>query len=215
MKEMNGSQPFVYISTCGCVFSQAGLRTLTSSKEKGKEKEGSTTPTSEASSDIVELCPNCATKYTKVDVVLVNPDPEEQDTLRFALERKRAQEPAKKKSKKRKNESDEADPPKKKQGTASSGVTATSRAVATELEQEEVKRKATMSVAVKSLYGNSSTRTETFMTRTFTRVRFFQFRSSTSWLTSTLSSTPNISAYSTYNCDLAKILCQFSKSNAP
>jgi len=49
-------------------------------------------------------------------------------------------------------------------------VTGTSRAVASELEKEEVKRKATMSAAVKSLYGGGSTRKETFMTRgTFTR----------------------------------------------
>jgi len=179
MKEMNGPQPFVYISTCGCVFSQAGLRTLTSPKEKGKEKEGNTTPPSESPIDIIELCPNCATKYTKDDVVALNPDPEEQLTLRFALERKRAQEPAKKKSKKRKNESDESEPPKKKRESVpvinAAAVTGTSRAVVSELEKEEAKRKSTMTAAVKSLYTNGSTRTETFMTRTFNRVRFFMF----------------------------------------
>jgi len=174
MKEMNGSQPFVYIDTCGCVFSRAGLRTLTSSKEKGKEKEDSGTPPSESAGDVVELCPNCATKYTKDDIVSLNPGPEEEETLRFALERKRSQESAKKKSKKRKNESQEGGPPKKKLETApiinAAVVTATSRAVASELEKEEAKRKATMSAAVKSLYVNGTTRKETFMTRaTFTR----------------------------------------------
>jgi len=173
MKEMNGSQPFVYISTCGCVFSQAGLRTLTS-KEKGKEKEGSTIPPSESASDVVELCPNCATKYKKDDIVSLNPGLEEEETLRFALERKRLQEPAKKKSKKRKNESDEGEPRRKKQETApiinAAVVTATSRAVASELEKEEARRKANMSAAVKSLYEPGSTRKDTFMTRgTFTR----------------------------------------------
>ena len=167
---MNGVLPFVYIYTCGCVFSQAGLKTLTSSKDKGEEEEDSPTPPSESAVDMIELCPNCATKYTKNDIVALNPGPEEQLTLRFALERKRELEPSKKKSKKRKNEADEAERPKKKQETA---VTATSRAVTSELEMEEAKRKATMSAAVKSLYGKDSSRTETFMTRTFTRVRFF------------------------------------------
>jgi hypothetical protein len=173
MKEMNGSQPFVYISICGCVFSQAGLRAMTSSKEKGKEKDGSTTPSSETAGDVVELCPNCATKYTKDDIVSLNPGPEEEETLRFALERYRSQESAKRKSKKRKNESNEGEPRKKKQETAPIIVTATSRAVASELEKEEARRKATMSAAVKSMYESVSTRKDTFMTRgTFTRVRF-------------------------------------------
>ena len=175
MKEMNGSQPFVYISTCGCVFSQAGLRTVTSSKEKGKEKEGSATPPSRSVHDIIELCPNCATKYTQENVVLLNPGPEEEEALRFAVERIRSQESTKKKAKKRKNDSDQGEPPKKKQETTpiinAATVTGTSRAVKSELEKEEAKRKATMSAAVKSLYGTGSTRKETFMTRgTFTRV---------------------------------------------
>jgi hypothetical protein len=153
---------------------------MTSSKEKGKEKEGSTTPPAESSDDIVELCPNCATKYTKHDVVQLNPNPEEAENLRYAMERKRSQESSKKKSKKRKHESEESEPPKKKKEMApivnAAVVTATSRAVATELEREEAKRKATMSAAVKSLYGNGSTRKDTFMTRgTFTRVRFSSF----------------------------------------
>jgi len=131
--------------------------------DKGKEKEESPGPLSESAGALIELCPNCATKYTKNDIVALNPGSEEQETLRFALERRREQEPGKRKSKKRKNESDEA-PPRKKQETAS----ATSRSVTSELEKEEVKRKANMSAAVKSLYGGSS-RTETFMTRTFTR----------------------------------------------
>lgn len=173
MKEMNGSKPFVYIDNCGCVFSRAGLRTLTSSRDKGTETEGSPTPPSELPND-VELCPNCATKYTKDDVVLLNPGPEEEETLRFALERQRLQESAKKKSKKRKHESDVSEPPKKRQEMINAAVvTVTNRGVATELEKEEAKRKATMSATVKSLYEKGTTRKETFMTRTFTRVRFF------------------------------------------
>ena len=184
LKEMNGTQPFVYISTCGCVLSKAGLKTMTSSKEKGKEKEdendegSDSPPSSESTGDVVELCPNCGTKYSKQDVIPLNPSLEEEEALRFVMERKRTQEPAKKKSKKRKNESptDEGEPVKKKQERSTPAINSgiisgTSRAVTSELEKEEARRKANMSSAVKSLYGSGSTRKETFMTRgTFTRV---------------------------------------------
>jgi len=176
MKEMNGVQPFVYVSTCGCVFSQAGLKMLIPSKEKGKEKE--TSDSRDSVEDVVELCPNCGTKYSKDDVISLNPSSEEEEFLRFIMERRRTQEP-KKKSKKRKNDSPtvEGEPAKKKAVAPiinAGAVTATSRAVASELEMEEQKRKANMSAAVKSLYGNGTARKETFMTRdTFTRVSFY------------------------------------------
>ncbi len=176
MKEMNGVQPFVYVSTCGCVFSQAGLKMLISSKEKGKEKE--TSDSRDSVGDVVELCPNCGTKYFKDDVIALNPSSEEEEILRLIIERRRSQEP-KKKSKKRKNDSPtaEGEPAKKKVVAPiinAGAVTSTSRAVASELEMEEQKRKANMSAAVKSLYGNGTARKETFMTRdTFTRVSFY------------------------------------------
>ncbi|EDR04764.1 uncharacterized protein LACBIDRAFT_161370, partial [Laccaria bicolor S238N-H82] len=93
LKEMNGVQPFVYLSTCGCVFSQAGLKTL---------------------------CPQCGKKYSRTeDVVLLNPSQDEEDTMREAMERNRLLEPVKKSKslKKRKNDSptDDAEHPAKKQ----------------------------------------------------------------------------------------------------
>lgn len=178
MKEMNGVQPFIYISTCGCVFSQAGLKTLISSKDKGKDKESSGSPL-DSPEGVVELCPNCATKYSKDDAIPLNPSPEEEEGLRLNMERRRTQELSKKKSKKRKNDTPTEGEPAKKRHEAmipiinAGAVTATSRAVASELEMGELKRKANMSSAVKSLYENRTTRKETFMTRgTFTRVSF-------------------------------------------
>ncbi|KAF4623681.1 hypothetical protein D9613_001398 [Agrocybe pediades] len=179
MKEMNGVQPFVYISTCGCVFSQAGLKTVSAS-ESPKEKERASPPEGEEDkfSDSLSLCPQCAKKYSKEDVIQLNPPPEVQLKLQFALDRKRQLEPAKKKSKKRKNDAspDEAEPPSKKQAAALPGpslnpaIAGASRAVVKELEKEEEKRKANMSAAVKSLYGDGKQRKETFMTMgTFTR----------------------------------------------
>lgn len=41
MKEMNGSQPFVYLATCGCVFSLAGLTTLLSGKSRKSKSKSS------------------------------------------------------------------------------------------------------------------------------------------------------------------------------
>jgi len=114
LKEMNGVQPFVYIATCGCVFSQAGLKTVAQSistapkengngKDKGKEKEEGPIP-EEETEQALNLCPQCQTKYSpKEDVILINPSEEEEMKIRFMLERKRLQEPSKKKSKKRKN----------------------------------------------------------------------------------------------------------------
>jgi len=177
LKEMNGVQPFVYISTCGCVFSQAGLKTVTSSASP-KEKEKSLDD--EQAEKPLSLCPQCAMKYSAVDdIILINPSQEEEEIMFFALERKRLLEPTKKKSKKRKNAespNEEAEPPSKKQVppvTAPSlnpSIAAASRAVVSGLAMEEAKRKAGMSEAVKSLYGNGTKRKETFMTMgTFTR----------------------------------------------
>jgi len=180
MKEMNGAQPFVYISTCGCVFSQAGLKTVSAS-ESPKDKERASPPEGEEDkpTESFSLCPQCAKKYSKDDILPLNPSPEEQLKTQFALDRKRQLEPAKKKSKKRKNDSspEEAEPPSKKQAATVPGpslnpaIAGASRAVVKELEKEEEKRKANMSAAVKSLYGDGKQRKETFMTMgTFTRV---------------------------------------------
>ena len=175
-KEINGVQPFVYISTCGCVFSQAGLRTVTSPKGKEKFLDD------EQDEKPLSLCPQCAKKYSATDdVIPINPSQEEEEIMFFALERKRLLEPTKKKSKKRKNvesPDEEAEPPTKKQVplpvTAPSlnpSMAAASRAVVSGLAMEEAKRKAGMTEAVKSLYGDGTKRKETFMTMgTFTRV---------------------------------------------
>ena len=178
-KEINGVQPFVYISTCGCVFSQAGLRTVTSSaspkeKEKFLDDEQDEKPLS--------LCPQCAKKYSATDdVIPINPSQEEEEDMFFALQRKRLLEPTKKKSKKRKNaeqpDEEGEQPPTKKQvvpiaaPSLNPSMAAASRAVVSGLAMEEAKRKAGMSEAVKSLYGDGTKKKETFMTMgTFTRV---------------------------------------------
>jgi len=177
LKEMNGVQTFIYISTCGCVFSQAGLKAVTSSASP-KEKEKSLDD--EQDQESFGLCPQCAKKYKPIDnVILLNPSQEEEENMFLVFERKRLLEPTKKKSKKRKNAdspNEEAEPPTKKQvppvvaPSLNPSIAAASRAVVSGLAMEEAKRKAGMSEAVKSLYGDGTKRKETFMTMgTFTR----------------------------------------------
>ncbi|KAG1789336.1 Rtf2 RING-finger-domain-containing protein [Suillus variegatus] len=167
-KEMNGGQPFVYILTCGCVFSQSGLRTVLGSSPSN----GNT-----AADEQLEVCPQCATKFSRSsDIFTINPPLEEEERMYAAMELRRSLEPVKK-SKKRKAGADAvAD---EVAGHVFSGtrfepkISAASRSLAQSLAVEEAKRKAGMSDAVKSLYRdkNDAPRKETFMTMgTFTRV---------------------------------------------
>ena len=176
---MNGSQPFVYLAPCGCVFSQAGLKAVSGSTPPSKS------PSADAASDskdgALDLCPNCGAKYDRTsDVLTLNPSPELEETMHAAMEAKRLLEPAKPKGKGKKRKAAEAEakaePPAKKPAAPATNpsVAAASRAVAQELAKEEARRKAGMSDAVKSLYGpkDGAKKKETFMTMgTFTRVR--------------------------------------------
>lgn len=170
LKEMNGVQPFVYLRPCGDVFSQAGLKTVAAGSSSPKEGE------EEEAGKQLEVCPQCATKYDKsTDILLINPSVVEEERMFTAMTLLRASEPTKK-SKKRKNAPTDADAPvSKSQKTAQAhtnpSISAASRAVVSSLAVEEAKRKAGMSDAVKSLYGDGTERKETFMTMgTFTRV---------------------------------------------
>lgn len=184
LKEMNGVQPFVYISTCGDVFSQAGLKTVSSSSASASASPPPHDKETEKEEKIkqLDICPQCAAKYDKAeDVCLLNPSRDEEEIMRAKMEERRLSEPTKTKSKKRKVPTDpDAPPPSKKPSTVQThkphtnpSISAASRAVTTSLAEEEAKRKAGMSEAVKSLYSTKDgpQRKETFMTMgTFTRV---------------------------------------------
>jgi len=194
LKEMNGTQPFVYIRTCGCVFSQSGLRTMLGPNPSTREPSSS----EESSGDSVkqqqlDVCPQCAAKFSQLsDVLTINPSEDEAERMRAAMELRRSREPAKSKTKKRKavTETIVEDPAaavvsvsKKKKlspvGQSSSPVsshnptiTTASRALKSSLAAEAAKRESNMSDAVKSLYRgkNDPPRKETFTTMgTFTR----------------------------------------------
>lgn len=184
---MNGSQPFVYLWGCGCVFSQAGLRAV-SSPPPPRDNLGQLDDMGEKAPDDtdagvqLDLCPQCGTKYNRSDdVLLLNPPLEEENNMIAAMVRRRAAQPVKSKGKKRKavaSASEVIEPPAKKKPASvapsiNPNIATASRAVASSLVQEEAKRKANMSEAVKSLYGpkDGVKKKETFMTMgTFTRV---------------------------------------------
>jgi len=123
LKEMNSVQPFVYLSAYSCIFSQAGLKTISASStpkdwenDKGKAKVAMADP----SDSKLELCPQCRKKYSQTeDIVLLNPSQDEEDTMCEAMEHKCLLEPMKKpkSSKKQKNDlpKDDAGHPVKKQ----------------------------------------------------------------------------------------------------
>lgn len=178
---MLGSVPFVYISTCGCVFSQAGLKTVTQNDNilpRDGSKDDSNGGSPAGLEKQYQLCPSCGSKYDKTqDVLSLNPSPEEEEIMHANMMKRRAAEPTKTKGKKRKAVADAEQPSVKKKATANSSnasISSATRAVAASLAEEETKRKANMSDAVKSLYTSKDgpKRKETFMTmRTFTRVR--------------------------------------------
>ncbi|KAF9221232.1 DUF602-domain-containing protein [Gyrodon lividus] len=190
LKEMNGAQPFVYIHSCGCVFSQSGLRTVLGTPPPIRETSGSEESSGNcAAKEELDVCPQCATKFSRSsDILTINPFEGEGERMRVAIELRRSREPTKSKTKKRKagveaivEEAPAAS--KKKKGSPveplpsptpplNPTASTASRAFSNTLAVEAAKRKANMSDAVKSLYRgkNDPPRKETFMTMgTFTR----------------------------------------------
>jgi len=77
LKEMNGKLRFVYLNTCGCVFSEQGL----------KEAPSST-------------CIQCGKPFKQDNIITLNPSPAEQEKLKIALEERKTKAKEKKKKKK-------------------------------------------------------------------------------------------------------------------
>ncbi|KIK22903.1 hypothetical protein PISMIDRAFT_477484 [Pisolithus microcarpus 441] len=187
LKEMNGAYPFVYIHTCGCVFSQSGLKAVIGSTlpSKNPSNDGG----SAVDKEQPDVCPQCATEFSRyTDIFTINPSNEEEEHLRTMMEVRRSREPAKLKSKKRKANAGDAVggnsavAKKKKHSTdthspspalaINPAIAAASNGLASSLVAEEAKRKASMTDAVKSLYRSKydQPRKETFTTMgTFTR----------------------------------------------
>jgi hypothetical protein len=186
LKEMSGAIPFVYITTCGCVFSAGGLKAVTSpSSSAGTPPNDSENPGVTGSPKPLEPCPQCAKPFSRsTSVRTINPGPEEREKMleQMALAAAEAKL-AKQASKKRKvgavtATTDDVSnvPDKRPRSTLSAptmnpAISTVARKVTKQLEEEEKRRKANMSDAVKSLYEpKSGIQKETFMTMgTFTR----------------------------------------------
>jgi len=78
MKEMNGKQRFVYLDTCGCVLSENAMKEIPS-----------------------KSCLKCTKLFEPVNVITLNPKPEELEAMETALAEKQARILAEKKEKKK------------------------------------------------------------------------------------------------------------------
>ncbi|KAG0231993.1 Rtf2 RING-finger-domain-containing protein [Mortierella sp. GBAus27b] len=78
LKEMNGKHRFVYLDTCGCVMSEQAMKEVPS-----------------------KTCIKCAKAFEAVNVILLNPKPEELEAMEQALVEKQARIQAEKKEKKK------------------------------------------------------------------------------------------------------------------
>ena len=193
---MTGAIPFVYPATCGCVFSAAGLRALSSPAEiPSPSTPPSDSKDGPAPNKQTLLCPQCSKPYDRLaDVRTLNPGLEEEAVMREAMEARRAAKKAATKVKKRKAaemQGEEADTTidpvehkKSKILPTSAGpringsVISVTRKVTESLAEEELKRKGKMSDAIASLYAPKSgaNKKETFMTMgTFTRVSVLRY----------------------------------------
>lgn len=183
---MTGNIPFVYVATCGCVFSSAGLRAISVPSSSSSEEEGSGK----------EPCPQCAKPFSRADDVrTINPGPEELEKM---MEKMLAAKASTKSNKKKRKDlastngaAEDVAPPSKRTKAAPNSVTlqdvpspapsinpmvsSVARKVTEQIAEEEKKRKANMSKAIASLYapkdGGTKKEKGTFLTmNTFTRV---------------------------------------------
>ncbi|KAL1935964.1 hypothetical protein VTP01DRAFT_98 [Rhizomucor pusillus] len=99
MKEMNGKHRFVYLDTCGCVFAEQSLKEV-------KSKE----------------CMTCGTPFEPENIIVINPQKEELESMKAVMKTKKAKAKAEKKAKKaaKKGEKTEETEKKRKRDTAES-----------------------------------------------------------------------------------------------
>ncbi|KAI7907413.1 Rtf2 RING-finger-domain-containing protein [Cokeromyces recurvatus] len=160
IKKMNGKHRFVYLDTCGCVFAEQALKEI---------------PTKE--------CVSCGKPFENQNIIIINPNKEEQERMKGLMEEKKAKAKAERKAKKAKNgdkkrkKKDSPDitteTPKKKLATAniqSSAAVAVLDKVAQELAEKQ-KNSPNLSKAVKSIYGSKDKKDNgNYLTKgTFTR----------------------------------------------
>lgn len=182
MKEPTGALPFGCIKTCGCVFSEGGIRAVVQSESNSRPTEDPHKAETSPDTDIAIPCPNCSEPFRPVGGfgndgtgsewwLPLNPKKEAQEIMLANLLAKRAEKKASSKKKdgkdkKRKSEAAGAEPgdspaldderpiAKRNKHTPQQGIQMSSK-VQQELAALEAKRKAgAVSDAVKSIYGD-------------------------------------------------------------
>ena len=206
LREMSGQVPFVYITTCGDVFSAVGLRTLSTSTRSSSTPSppsGGSDERINSSAPSRDICPQCGTSFDKKkDVRTINPPTEEAPIMREAMMTNRLAAKAARSAKKRRAAETESEgipaaaanggeTVKRSKRTDANGGTVlpapstnasfavVTKKVAQELAEEEKRRKDTMSSAVASLYQSKDPKAskDTFLTmNTFTRVSIRDFK---------------------------------------
>lgn len=177
---MAGQQPFIALRTCGCVFSDQGLRAVVEGLSRGPVEDlragkdrGSASPGKEVA------CPNCGTHFdptSSATVQPLNPPALDQELLLENLLATRAA--TKSKSKKRKNGVEEPGATKvsKPRVEQSNAMAASIKAQLKEQEDLRLKSMEGMSDAVKAMFQPKAkgkdyhAGTEDFFGRTYTRV---------------------------------------------
>ena len=183
MKEPTGALPFGCIKTCGCVFSEGGIRAVVQSESNSRPTENAHKPDTSPHTDVAIPCPNCSEPFRPVGGfgndgngsewwLPLNPKKEAQEIMLANLLAKRAEKKANAKKKdgkdkKRKSEAvgldggespapeDERPVAKKNKAVPLQHSVHMSSKVQQELAALEAKRKAGgVSEAVKSIYGD-------------------------------------------------------------
>ncbi|GAA5811734.1 hypothetical protein MFLAVUS_005176 [Mucor flavus] len=159
MKEMNGKHRFVYLDTCGCVFAEQALKEIPSKE-----------------------CVSCGKPFDNSNIVVINPNKDELEGIKKAMEEKKAKAKADKKSKKaedkkngitsekKRKRSNSPDKAVKKVSTIqSSAAAAVMDKVAQELAEKQ--KNNPLSSVVKSIYGDKNKKdTGNYLTKgTFNR----------------------------------------------
>lgn len=91
MKEMSGSVPFIALRPCGCVFSDASIRSVIPNLSRGtaaasasEEKPDEAKPVVEEEKGKLVTCPNCTKEFDPTlptSILPINPSKAVQDTL--------------------------------------------------------------------------------------------------------------------------------------
>ncbi|KAI8371719.1 Rtf2 RING-finger-domain-containing protein [Radiomyces spectabilis] len=171
MKEMNGKHRFVYFDTCGCVIAEQSLKEIPSKE-----------------------CVTCGKPFENENVIVINPQKEELEGMKAAMEAKKAKAKAAKKAKKaakaampesdtsgavsppkdkkRKHHSESPEGPGTPKKLNTSGISSSSAAVVmSKVAQElaEKHKKQELSSAVKSIYAKKDVKGNYLTMGTFNR----------------------------------------------